>query len=257
MTFEILISCMTDDIPGLVDDINLNSDAVIISQCGKHGHDNLTYKGHKIKVFYSDEIGLTKSRNHALLKSSADICLLCDDDEYLNDKCQERIIQAFEQLQDADIIVFKVKNFDKKLKNRVHKLKFIDLFRVASVQIAFKRQSILFDKLFFDEILGSGTGNGAEEELEFLMKCRKKKKTIYYYPIEIASLKESKSTWFETYGESFFFKRGMTTRYILGFFLSEIYAVYYVTAKYHMYKKDVSFWKAFKAIQKGIYSDRL
>lgn len=257
MTFEILVSCMTDHILKLIDNINLNSSAVIISQCGRQGYEELVHNGNKVKIYYSSEKGLTKSRNKALQKSTADICLLCDDDEQLNDECQKRVIGAFEEFPDADIIVFKVKNFDKKLKNKVYKLKYSDLFRVASIQIAFKRESILSDGIFFDEILGSGTGNGAEEELAFLMECRKRRKTIYYYPAEIATLKESNSTWFEAYGETFFFQRGKTTRYILGTFLSEIYAIYYVAAKHHMYKKDISFWKAFKAIHKGIYDDKL
>lgn len=257
MTFEILVSCMTNDILELADDMNLNSDAVIISQCGRHGYKEFVHNGNKIKVFFSDQTGLTKSRNKALQNSSADVCLLCDDDEYLSDKCQEMVIRAFEKCQDADIIIFKIKNFDKKLKNKIYKLRYLDLFRVASIQIAFRRKSIITDNLFFDENLGSGTGNGAEEELAFLIECRKKKKAIYYYPVEIATLKESKSTWFETFGESFFFQRGKTTRYILGFFLSEIYAIYYVTTKYHMYKKDISFCKAFKAIHRGIYGSKL
>lgn len=256
MTFEILLSCMSENTPQLVKDINLNSNAVIVSQCDKVGYKEFTHGNHTVKVLYSDQVGLTKSRNKAIEKASADICLLCDDDEYLYDNYQQLIIHAFEECPHADIIIFKICGLEKKFKNKKYKLRYIDLFRVASVQISFQRKRILSAGILFDESLGAGTGNGAEEELKFLMECRKKKIAIYYYPIEIASLRESTSTWFEVYGENFFVQRGKTTRYILGIFLAEIYGVYYLIAKYPMYKKDITFKNAFKALHRGIYDNR-
>ena len=108
-----------------------------------------------------------------------------------------------------------------------------------------------------DELLGAGTGNGAEEELKFLTDCERAGLKIYYAPVEIASVAQAQSTWFGGFTETFFENRGATTRYILGFPLAVLYAVYYVLTKRMLYKKDISPAGALKATFRGIMKNKI
>lgn len=257
MSLEILLSCMCTDEMHLLDRINLASNTVIVNQCGFEGYKEYLYNEKNVRVFCSTLTGVTKSRNLAINNATADICLICDDDEILAEGYEIWIKRAFMELPEADVIVFKIGNLHKKYKRNIYKLNYVDLFKVSSVQIAFRRKSIIQNQIAFDEKLGAGSGNGAEEELKFLLDCRRKNLEIYYYPVEIAKLLESDSTWFSGFTYNFFFQRGRTTRYILGYILAELYAVYYLICKYKIYKEDISFVEAFKAMQKGLNSGKL
>ena len=141
--------------------------------------------------------------------------------------------------------------------DKVQRIRFPKTMKVSSWQISFRRESLLKSNVRFDELLGAGTGNGAEEELKFLQDCIKAKLKIYYVPAEIASVAQENSTWFNGYDEEFFEKRGGTTRYILGWFTASLYAVYYVVRKRKQYNKNISFWNALKAIFRGIKKNNI
>ena len=127
--------------------------------------------------------------------------------------------------------------------------------KVSSWQISFQRQRLLDSGVRFDELLGAGTGNGAEEELKFLLDCQKAGLQIYYAPTEIASVGQTESTWFAGFTEEFFVNRGATTRYILGAPLAAVYAVYYVVKKRK--KFSVSAFTALKEIFRGMKDNKI
>lgn len=133
----------------------------------------------------------------------------------------------------------------------------IELFHVISGHITFKRESILRKGIMFDVNMGSGTGNGGGEEVDFLLRCYKKGLRILYYPLTIASLRESESKWFSGYDEQFFYQRGTSTRHMLGLPLSILYAFYYAYSHKHEYEKSISTWKALYQMFNGIIENRI
>ena len=128
---------------------------------------------------------------------------------------------------------------------------------VASWQIAFRRENLLRSGVRFDELLGAGTGNGAEEELKFMTDCEKAGLQIYYAPVEIATVAQTESTWFAGYDEKFFYNRGATTRYILGAPLAVAYALFYVIKKRQMYLPYITPPKALGAIFRGMWDNKI
>lgn len=257
MKLEVLVSCMHKEDMDIISDSRITGSAVVINQCSKEDYDELKTKSGLARMYSVKDRGLTKSRNMAIEKSCGDICLLCDDDEVFKKDYEQKIVSAYEQLPDADIIIFKMADRKPSFPDKVMRLKFPKIMKVSSWQISFKRQSLIDSGVRFDELLGAGTGNGAEEELKFLKDSLGAKLRIYYVPSEIALVGQESSTWFTGFNEKFFRDRGNTTRYILGLPLSLIYAFYYVVRKRNMYKKNIGTFAALKATLGGIRENRL
>lgn len=53
--------------------------------------------------------GCRLSRNNALLRADADLCLFSDEDIVYDDGAAERIIEGFEQHPEADMLLFNVR----------------------------------------------------------------------------------------------------------------------------------------------------
>jgi len=257
MKLEILLSCMNQKDVSLVEKSKITGHVVVINQCDKNGYLEQETKNGVARVFSTTERGLTKSRNMAIQNSDADICLLCDDDEVFVDAYAEKITNSYKKLPSTDVIIFKMANRKPSFDDKVLRLKFPRTMKVSSWQISFKRESIQSKGIQFDPLLGAGTGNGAEEELKFLCDCEKAGLKIYYVPEVIASVGQTQSTWFNGFDATFFENRGATTRYILGFWLSLLYAFYYVFAKRNMYKQDISTRSALAHILKGIKNNKI
>ena len=257
MKLEVLMSCMHQEDDSLVRASRLTGDVVVINQCDQDGYMEYPTQNGMAKMFSVRGRGLTRSRNLAIEKSTADVCLLCDDDEEFVPNYRRGILEAYQSLPQADVLIFKMVNRPKAFPDRVMRLRFPKTLKVCSWQISFRREPLLAAGVRFDELLGAGTGNGGEEELKFLTDCEKAGLKIYYVPAEIASVAQDKSTWFHGFTETFFENRGATTRYILGPSLASAYALYYIIRKRKMYQATISPFKALRAIFRGIRENRI
>lgn len=257
MKLEVLMSCMHQTDDKLVRKSQITGDVVVINQCDRDGYDEYPTSNGRARMFHTTQRGLTKSRNMAIEKSQADICLLCDDDEIFVSNYEKAILRAYEELPQADVIIFKMVNRPPSFADQVMRLRFPQTMKVSSWQISFRRESLQRTGVRFDELLGAGTGNGAEEELKFLLDCERADLVIYYAPVQIASVAQEESTWFGGFTETFFENRGATTRYILGIPMASLYALYYVIRKRSMYCDDITLLRAFIAILRGIWKNKI
>lgn len=254
---EILLSCMfLSDSKEMIKRSHITSDTVIINQCDEENYKEENICNALLRTFSVTDRGLTKSRNLAISKSQADICIICDDDEIFNEGYEKAVLSAYDALPDADIIIFDMVDRPLKWGNSIKRLGYIDLMSVSSWQITFRREKLLASGVLFDENMGAGSGNGAEEEFRFLTQCRKAKLRIYHYPFRLASVAQTQSTWFKGFDEEFFVNRGNTTRYIMGLPLSVLYAAYYAFAK-RKQLSGMSMLRAFSYTVKAIKENRL
>lgn len=256
--FEILLSCMYEKDMNILERSNIKCDCVIVNQCNKNSKERYIFSDNKKCIWInSNERGLSKSRNMAIENAMADICLIADNDQIFDEDLEEKILTAYRELPKADIIIFDLYNKKRKIKNAKYKMGRLELLRAYSLQISFKRKVIINSAIKFDINLGAGTGNGAGEENKFLLDAYDKGLKIYHYPLNIARMVENESTWFSGYNEEYFYKRGISTRYILGFWLSSLYAIYYAIFKYKLYREKISLYKALKNMFKGIRDNKL
>lgn len=103
MTFNIL-SRMHQKDASIIERSNVQSDVVIINQCDRNDIEDFDFinkKGRKChaKFISTTERGLSKSRNMAIRNAWGDICLICDDDEWIADDSEDKILKAYKRIQ--------------------------------------------------------------------------------------------------------------------------------------------------------------
>lgn len=261
MRVQVLISCMFDEDYSVVKRTNLQSDAVVVNQCDADSKNLLEFtnnKGEVCRIIYinTTERGLSRSRNMAIKNSEGDICLLCDDDEVLDDDYVEKITNVYNRYPNLDVIAFKLRNHDKKYPVHSLKIGYLGCARISSVQISFKKTKKI-SNCSFREDMGAGTGNGAGEENKFLIDLLKKKAKMRYFPIEIGMLlPQTKSSWFNGYTPKFHADRGWAARQIYGCFMGFVFLCYSVFFRMKSYDKDNSLFSIFKWTFKGFLEKR-
>lgn len=256
MNVEILVSCMYENGIQLLERLNIEKDVVVINQCDATNEEIKLYPGN-VKIIDTPTRGLSVSRNLAIKNSTADICMLSDDDEVFVDNAHQIIAESYKTYSNADVIIFKIENVNKLIINKPKKLNYFELLKVGSWMISFKREAIIRNNIEFDTLMGSGTGNGGGEENKFLIECYKKNLQIYYVPVVVASLNPSDSKWFKGFDKDYFYTRGASTRYLLGLPLSVVYAVYYILKKRNKYINTISSRNAMSWILKGIVDNKI
>lgn len=248
---EVLMSVMMQNGEDIIKRTNIRSDVVVVNQCNYENKKETLINDNMVKHINTTDRGLSKSRNLAIKESNGDYCLLCDDDEILEDDYVNKIEMGFSQIKDADIICFIVSREDKKYPNRKLRINYLTSLRISSVQIVFKRRSIVDNGIKFDERFGAGSLNGSGEENIFLFDCLKKNLKVYYLPITIGRLIPSDSTWFTGFNNNYFICRGRIIKRLFGNF-GYIYVLYFAITKCGMYKDTLSMSKAISLMCQGM-----
>lgn len=253
MKIQVLISTMNQENYSLLNKMNIQTSAVVINQTNVNGEKTFTHNGNEIKWIDTTERGLSKSRNMAIRNSDADICILADDDMVYRDNYAVVVKEAFENNPNYTIIGFEVLGIEEKFKNypkQKHNVGYLQSMKMASVELALKRENIINYALQFDEIIGAGTKYYLGEENAFLFACLQKKQKILFIPQVIADLHIGKSTWFEGHTKEYFYSKGasyaaMNTKFT--FLLLCQFAIRH----YKKFKADCSVFKAIYLMNKG------
>lgn len=237
MTVEVLISCMhrntVEEVMELVKRTNVTGPCVVVSQCDK---EEVIQKG-KTKIVFTKERGLSRSRNMAIKYASHDICLICDDDEIL-DSNYERIITDAYNKYNKDIICFYISRSARQIPPHDFKLNYKSFWRVASVEISFKRETVINEGIYFDSRIGSGVSNCGGEENKFLLNCIQHRLKCLYLTSTIGKLiPGSPSQWFKGYNKTYFKDRAKADRIILGPFIGRLLSLYFLIGHLKLIKR--------------------
>lgn len=250
MKIQVLVAAMNLEKPQeLFDKLNIKNSAIIINQVTKEGVALLNEELSDKKVYSYNEKGLSKSRNKAIEKSDADICVVADDDMEYVENFEQIIEEAYAKHPDADIIAFYVESAPnserKKSKLKEGKVGYLLSLKVQSVQMTFKRNKIVQSNLRFDENFGAGTDNYMGEENIFLYDCLKKGLKIYSVPIKIASLKDGESTWFKGFNEKYLQVKGAMF-YRMSKLFCDFFILQFAVRRYKLFKGNVTFTDVLK-----------
>lgn len=95
MTYQVLVSTMNQKDSHIFEEMNLSSDAIIVSQ-GQNDSVDLIKKGdYQLKFYCFNERGVGLSRNTAMMRAHADIIQFADDDMIFSDTYREDVINEF------------------------------------------------------------------------------------------------------------------------------------------------------------------
>jgi len=228
MTIEVLLSVMHQKNHELIAKMNIQSDAVIVNQCADDSVEKFLYDNHSIIWINTTQRGLSKSRNMALSYATAEICLIADEDEVLENGYPRIVEEAFNRYPKADIISFNYHRINAPTQIKTNKSGKGSRFKYySSVSLAFKLNKIKKHGLHFNEMIGAGSEYCAGEETVFEQECRKKGLKIYEYSSIICSVDSTTSTWFKGFDETYFFNLGVILAIRHGIW-ARLYAFYYV-----------------------------
>ncbi len=208
---QVMISTMNMR-DSLLEEMNINSDALVINQCNKFDYEKISFKNNIVEIFSFNERGLSRSRNNALLRCTGDILCIADDDVVYTDTYKEDIINEFNKHPEADAIIFNVSTI-----NGSRSAKEITEFKrvgkresreYGSVHIAIKRDKLIFSNVYFNVLFGSGSKYSSGEDTIFLKELIERKLRVYKSPVKIGEVDMSNSTWFKGYDEKYFFDKG-------------------------------------------------
>lgn len=190
MKIEVLVATMNQTDHSLLEKLNIQTDAIVGNQCAVNEVSDFVWDRHRIKWLSFAEKGVGLNRNNALMRATADICVIADDDMRYVDGYAEIIKRAFERCPDADIIVF---NLNDKIPGRYEikdfkRLHLYNSLRYGTARLAFRLSSIRFHGIFFNLCFGGGTEHSHGEDTLFLVEAFKKGLTIYSCPDYIATL---------------------------------------------------------------------
>ena len=212
MTLEVLISTMHQVDMSVAERCRCKSDVLIINQTDKEGYDEMQVDGHTVRMYSTTQRGLSRSRNMALIHAKGDICLICDEDEIFEDDYVDKILGAFERNPKADIIAFDFNkiNTRENIKNKFGSENLAPRFVFYSSQsLAFRREAVIKNQVFFDVRLGTGSGFiSAGEEGAWQRLAQRKGLVRYKCPSIIATVDYGSSTWFKGYNEKYFYDLG-------------------------------------------------
>ena len=211
MKLEVLLSCMNQKNFNITKNININSDILIVNQCNENKYLEKISDNNNYRMIKTTKRGISQSRNELLNNMNGDIGIFCDDDVTYYNNYKEVILKAFEELKDADIIIFdtEIKNTKEAPRKKVTKIRRSPKHKnYGSVRIAFKKESFYKNNLSFNLNFGTGSKYSSGEESLLLREANKKKMKIYEYPAVIAEVDYSNSSWFTGYNEKYFYDKG-------------------------------------------------
>ena len=252
---EVLVATMYRTNTSLYNEMNLHTDAVIINQCDRFERTVSTINGNELKFYSFNERGVGRSRNHALMNSSADICMLADEDMIYVDGYEKIVLRAFKKNPKADIILFEIESLNPERKCAVIKKNArITLFnglKYGACRIAFKREKVIRSNIWFSLMFGGGAKYGSGEDSLFIYECIKKGLKLYTCKEKILDVKQDTSSWFTGYGEKYYKDKGalfaaMTPRY------SKLLSVIFAAKWYQKYKSNYKFTQIVKLMFDGV-----
>lgn len=217
MKVQVLLATMYQTNHGLIEKMNITTEAIVCNQCNYNGFEEFTHDDNKILWYSFNERGVGLNRNNALMRATGEICLFADDDMVYVDNYAAIINKAFSDYPSADIIVFNLTEplVTRKLIKKAGRVSRFNFLRYGTARIAVRMSSIRNNGIYFNQCFGGGTEHCHGEDSLFLSSCLDKGLKIYACPEYIAELTvERESSWNKGYDDKYLCDQGSLYRTI-------------------------------------------
>lgn len=216
---QVLVATMHQTDCSIAEKMNIGCDVVLANQA----HTNsITIEQTPFGVqtlITTNTRGVGLNRNIALLASDAEILLLADDDVIYNDDMPCQVCKAFDELPQADVIIFGmdiIKNGIITEKRHLERQKrhVWDSLRFGTYTIAVRRKAVIQHNITFSQLFGGGCMYSAGEDSLFLKACFDAGLKVYSHEYVLGTCCKDTSTWFTGYGEKYFYDKGVLVRHL-------------------------------------------
>lgn len=258
MTLQLLVAAVNKNALELAEEMQIDSDAIIVSQGDVYSYEEHFYKKHKLRYFAMAERGVGLSRNTALLRAEADIVLFADEDIVYQEGYAERVLQEFEKHPKADMLLFQVNAVagrETYHTDSFGRVRWYNCGRYPTYSFAVKREKVHNNNITFSLLFGGGAKYSNGEDSLFIRDCLKNGLKVYKTPITIGAEKERPSTWFHGYNDKFFFDRGVLYRYLYGG-LCRLMAIRFLLVHRKQLCQEMSWKKAYEIMCRGMKEGR-
>lgn len=258
MTLELLVAAMNKEPHKLAEEMQLGSDAIIVSQGEKFAYEELILQEHRIRYFAMAEKGVGLSRNTSLLRAEADIILFADEDIVYEEGYAQKVLAEFEKHPKADMLLFNVQAVPGRETYHTEtfgRVRWYNCGRYPTYSFAVRREKIHKKNITFSLLFGGGAKYSNGEDSLFIRDCLKNGLKVYKVPVLIGREKERPSTWFKGYNEKFFFDRGVLYSHLYGR-LDKLMGLRFLLTHKAELCKEISIKEAYKIMIKGMKEGR-
>lgn len=252
---EVLCATMHQNDFSKIKQMNIQSDVVYANQSDITAYSELTFEEYTAKMITTNTRGVGVNRNLALLYSTGEYVLISDDDLQYVDGYAEIVEKAFSQLPDADCIIFNIITVGAEVGRRQNvktkRVRWYNALNYGAVRLAVKQTSIKRDSIMFNTNFGGGTKYSAGEDTLFICSMLRKGFKMYTYPVVIATVDQTTSTWFKGYNEKFYYDKGALFAAISKFWVKPLCLQFLI--RHRQYKKSgITFFQAYKLMLRGV-----
>lgn len=258
MNIEVLIATMNlkneEEYNELIQSTKASSNTITINQITQENLPMLEKRDVRHNLFSFKERGLSKSRNKAISRATGDICIIADNDVEYFDNYEEIIKTAYANNPDADIIAFYMESTNpSRPVNRLSAgpVDYKRALKLCSVQITFKRESIINNNVQFNELFGAGAKYNAGEENIFLTNCLRKGLKIIVVDEQIGLVHQAQSTWFQGFDEKYFITKGACYYELAGENYMDL-ILDFANRKVELYKDNFTKDETIEIMKKGV-----
>lgn len=254
MTLQLLVSAVNKDPRTLAEQMHIDSDAIIINQCGQNAYDEWDLNGHTIKAYSFDEKGVGLSRNNALLRADHDISLFSDEDIVYAKDYRETVLKAFEAHPEADMLLFNIEVSKERRTYHIDsfgRVKQHNCGRYPTYSFAIRTEKMHQKNITFSLLFGGGAKYSNGEDSLFIKECITKRLKVFRVPETIGTEIPRPSTWFHGYNEKFFFDRGALYYHLYGFLRKPLAVRFLLKHKAQMCG-EISVGRAYELMKEGM-----
>lgn len=254
---EVLVATMNQKDLRKIQEMNIQSDVFFANQAAEYAYQEKEFgKGYKARMLTTPERGVGKNRNKALLYAEGEILLFSDDDMKYYDGYAEKVISAYKELPEADVIIFSF-HLTKKgkvcqtIQNKTKRLSLFRSMRYGTCVLSIKKESWLKANIYFSSLFGGGAPYSAGEDSLFIRECFKKKLRIYSHEYILGESSQDSSTWFEGYTKKFFYDKGMLYAALFPK-VPRLMCIQFIVRHHEMVGKEMIFSEAIKYMFEGV-----
>lgn len=256
---EVLCVTMKQTDFSKLEEMNIQSDVVYANQSSETKYEEIAFGDHSAKMITTATRGVGVNRNLALLYAKGEYLLFSDDDLKYVDGYTEIVEKAFEEIPDADCIIFNIETVGSDIARRknakIKRVRWYNALNYGAVRLAVKRVSVSREGIMFNTNFGGGTPFSCGEDTLYIVDMLNSKFKIYAYPQTIAVVDQNQSTWFSGFNEKFYYDKG-----VLFASVSRRWARFLCLQsliRHPDYKKnDLTFSEAYRLMKSGIKAQK-